>query len=184
VKYIYTSIRKSWPVCSGKLLRFIFLCFICTSSGLLLAQESVRNMNLGALDEEIQLLIGKYQVPLVGFAILRKGQTPYIRVHGMANKEAGTSAALTTQCRIASISKMIVSIAIMQLVAAVAASIVEKKTRMNFYNYAEQNIFTPLGIESATYSKPGARVLRATKMVVKLHISNIAASCRRLVFKY
>lgn len=228
----------------GKLLcTTLFNCFcifvMCTTSSLSFAQESAKETELAALDAEIQLAIDKYKIPSVTFAIMSQGQPLHLRAYGMANKDADIKASITTQYRIASISKMIVSIAVMQLVesgelnlddkiadilpdftfsnrwskthplqlahilesttgwdgislkefaydnnppldlkaslainpnsresrwppgtrhaynnsaATVAALIVENITGMSFFSYAEQHIFRPLGVQSATYS--------------------------------
>lgn len=212
---------------------------MCTISSFSFAQESNRETELAALDAEIQLAIDKYKIPSITFAIMSQGQPLHLRAYGMANKDADIKASITTQYRIASISKMVVSIAVMQLVengelslddkiadilpdltfsnkwskthplqlahilesttgwdgislkefaydnnppldlmtslainpnsresrwppgtrhaytnaaATIAALIVENKTGMSFFSYAEQHIFKPLRIQSASYS--------------------------------
>jgi CubicO group peptidase (beta-lactamase class C family) len=204
------------------------------------AQELDRESELQALDAKIQSIIKAHNIPSVAYAIMKDGEPAHISVMGMADKESATRAALTTQYRIASTSKMVVAIAVMQLVesgqlslddkvsqllpgfefsnkwaethplrlahllestagwdeislkefaynnnppldlvtslavnpknrtsrwppgtrhaytnsaAAVAALVVENKTGKSFYSYAEQHIFKPLGIQSATYSE-------------------------------
>ena len=192
------------------------------------------------LDKNIEKLFIEQKVPSLAYAILKPGEAPHIRTLGKINLENNLQATANTPYRIASISKIVVGIAVMQLVesgqlsldspvadllpelafsnpwadthplrlvhlventtgwndislaefaypnhppldlaaslalnpssrtsrwppgtrhaytnstAAVAAWVVESVTGMSFYSYAEQHIFAPLGIKSATYDQ-------------------------------
>ncbi|MEP2653120.1 MAG: serine hydrolase domain-containing protein, partial [Paraglaciecola sp.] len=99
---------------------------MCTTSSLSFAQELVKETELAALDAEIQLVMDKYKIPSVTFAIMSQVQPLHLRAYGMTNKDANIKASITTQYRIASISKMIVSIAVMQLVESGELSLDDK----------------------------------------------------------
>ena len=240
----------SRPKNSAVLHKVIFFCVFCVMANNLCAQELSQEEKLKALDEKIERIMRERQIPSVSFAVLQEGKTPHLRALGLANKELRESASLTTPYRIASISKMVVAIAVMQLVeagelslddkvsqllprlafsnkwaethplrlehllesttgwddislkefaynnnpplglatamtinpsnrssrwppgtrhayansaAAVAALVVESKTGMSFYSYAEQKIFKPLGMQSATYALEVENIATAYK---------------------
>lgn len=238
---IFNFIALRLATMRGKKVAIFALCLLSFSANIAFAQSPSQTDALTQLDSNIQDIIKKYNIPSVAFAVLVDGQPTHMQAYGMANKEAHSKAKLSTQYRIASISKMIVSIAIMQLVeagelklddnisdllpdlafkykwaashplqlkhllesttgwdgislqefaynnqppldltatlnvnpnsresrwppgtrhaysnaaATVAALIVEKKTGQSFYSYVQQHIFTPLDMESASYSEP------------------------------
>lgn len=234
MRHIAIVVRDYWLAA-----RLIGLGILLMIHSALPAQELPQG-ELKALDTKIQTIMEEHNIPSIAFAIVRHGQVPHLRAFGKANTESNAETSLETPYRIASISKMIVAIAVMQLVeagelslddkvsqllpdfefsnrwseshplrlkhllesttgwgdislkefayennppidlttaltinpsnrdsrwppgtrhaytnsaAAVAALVVETKTRMSFYSYAEQKIFRPLDMQSATYSK-------------------------------
>lgn len=70
------------------------------------------------LDQQIQQVATQYHLPSVAYAVLQNDKPAFIKVTGLANLEHKTPADSQTKYRIASISKMFVGIAVMQLVEA------------------------------------------------------------------
>lgn len=69
-----------------------------------------------ALDRAIETVVREHDVPSVAYALLRPGNSPHMVVLGQASRNPDRPATTRTRYRIASISKMLVGIAIMQLV--------------------------------------------------------------------
>lgn len=67
------------------------------------------------LDNAIKAIAQEDAFPSVAYALLRPGRAPHMQVLGFANTDSRKPATTQTRYRIASISKMLVSIAIMQL---------------------------------------------------------------------
>ncbi|RZQ51289.1 hypothetical protein C1E23_20360, partial [Pseudoalteromonas phenolica] len=74
--------------------------------------------DLELLNQDIQKIVKQYKLPSLAYAISQKNTSPFIRVSGVTNIKNNTLADQHTQYRIASISKMFVGIAVMQLVEA------------------------------------------------------------------
>ena len=68
------------------------------------------------LDKNIEKLVTEQNVPSLAYAILKPGEAPHIRTLGKINLESNQQTTADTPYRIASISKIIVGIAVMQLV--------------------------------------------------------------------
>jgi len=90
------------------------LCLLFSFS----ASAELTKHDLELLDQDIQKIVKQYKLPSLAYAILQKNTSPFIRVSGVTNIKNNTLADQHTQYRIASISKMFVGIAVMQLVEA------------------------------------------------------------------
>lgn len=90
----------------------IFLLFFCCYG---IAEDRQIN-GLGALDEKIKKLVQQHKLPSVSYGIVNNNGEAHITTVGMANTQKNTAVTAGTSYRLASLSKMIVGIAIMQLV--------------------------------------------------------------------
>lgn len=102
----------------------ISLLFITLSNWSFASEQ--HTASYAELDEAIEQVFEEQQIPSVAYAVLRKGQTPHIRVLGNANIDSKQPAGLDTQYRIASISKTVVGIAVMQLVESGKINVSDK----------------------------------------------------------
>ncbi|WP_371376323.1 serine hydrolase domain-containing protein [Thalassotalea aquiviva] len=75
------------------------------------------------LEEQITSIVAKHKLPSLSYIILEQGKPLYQRSIGFANVAAKQAATFDTSYRIASVSKMIVGIAIMQLVESKQVSL-------------------------------------------------------------
>lgn len=98
---MYRLINAVWIICS---------LFISMNT------HAQNTTTLNQLDEEINALVKQHNVASVSYAIIKNGQPTHINTLGFANLETHSAVSDTTSYRIASISKMIVGIAVMQLV--------------------------------------------------------------------
>ena len=228
----------------------IFIALVFTSLSFPSFASDQQDADLLALDKAIEEVLQEGKVPSVAYAVFHSGQEPILRVLGVADLETEQPVTFETQYRIASISKTVVGVAVMQLVeqgkislndkvsevlpeleytnpwadthplkvvhllesttgwdeialkefqyhnnppldlasalaynpssrvsrwppgtrhaytnsaAAASALLVETVTGMSFYSYASQFIFSPLGINSATFDEPNAQAATGYK---------------------
>lgn len=72
--------------------------------------------NLVELDANVQIFMSQYNIPGLSLAITRNGKLIYTKGYGFADKDASTPVTDSSLFRLASVSKCITAITIMQLV--------------------------------------------------------------------
>ena len=93
-------------------------------------------MRAGAVDQMMRNFVREHQIPGASLAIMKDGELLYARAFGWADPEAEVAARPESLYRIASISKPITAVAILQLVE-------EEKLRL------DENPFTVIGLDEA-----------------------------------
>ena len=71
---------------------------------------------LGSYDDMIAALLKKWDVPGAGLAVARHGKLVLVRGYGLANKERAVRVEPTSLFRLASLSKTVTAVAVLQLV--------------------------------------------------------------------
>ena len=71
---------------------------------------------LESYDEMMTALIKKWDVPGAGLAVAYQGKLVLVRGYGLANKERSVAVEPTSQFRLASLSKTVTAVAVLQLV--------------------------------------------------------------------
>src|SRR5207244_12757 len=71
---------------------------------------------LESYDEVMTTLIGKWDIPGAGLAVARDGKLLLMRGYGFANRERSVRVEPTSLFRLASLSKTVTAVAVLQLV--------------------------------------------------------------------
>jgi CubicO group peptidase (beta-lactamase class C family) len=105
-----------------KFPRWLVLSFVLTLTGLLLiAPVSARQaipLDTAAIDAQVEALMADYEVPGLGLAVVRDGETIYARGYGVRDLATGAPTTADTQFSIGSITKSFTALAAAQLVDA------------------------------------------------------------------
>jgi len=100
--------------------------------------EPVRQMDIASIDTRISQWMDQYQMPGVSLAVSKDGKLVYQKGYGLADTETKDSVTTASQFRIASVSKLITSVAVMKLTE-------EGKISLS------QKVFGPEGLLGTTY---------------------------------